>query len=164
MSTLQAVQVIATPIGNVAVGATDLGIADIDILAPGSSRSEFSHSALAQQHVERASIQLQEYFAGDLKSFDLPLDVSGTEFQIETWKQISKIGFGSAKSYGDIAVAMGKPMASRAVGAAVGANPVPLLVGCHRVLGSSQRLTGYSAGEGLKTKIWLLAHENIEHK
>jgi methylated-DNA-[protein]-cysteine S-methyltransferase len=164
MSTLQAVQVIKTPIGSVAIGATDKGISDIDILSPGNSRSEFSHSTLAQQHLNAAANQLQEYFAGKREIFELSKDISGTPFQVATWRQIASIGFGSVRSYGEIASAIGNPRASRAVGAAVGANPIPLLIGCHRVLGANQRLTGYSAGEGIKTKIWLLEHEGIGHK
>jgi methylated-DNA-[protein]-cysteine S-methyltransferase len=88
----------------------------------------------------------------------------GTEFQKSVWKQISKIPFGKLKTYKDIADAIGKPKAARAVGGAVGSNPVPLVVGCHRVLGASGEITGYSGGDGLPTKRWLLQHEGLTAK
>jgi methylated-DNA-[protein]-cysteine S-methyltransferase len=104
------------------------------------------------------------YLKGSLPIFSLPIKVSGTPFQIAVWKAIAKIPFGKSVTYGDIALSIGKPKASRAVGAAVGANPTPLLVGCHRVLGSNGSLTGYSGGKGIKTKKLLLEHEGIEYE
>lgn len=109
-----------------------------------------------------AKKQIDSYFSGDLKKFSLPVDLStGTAFQQDVWKQISKIPFGKSVSYVEIARAIGRPKAARAVGGAVGANPVPLIVGCHRVMGSSGKITGYSGGKGIPTKKWLLQHENI---
>jgi methylated-DNA-[protein]-cysteine S-methyltransferase len=90
------------------------------------------------------------------------VELNGTEFQRSVWKQIAKIPFGKTVSYADIANKIGKPLASRAVGGAVGSNPVPLIVGCHRVMGASGRITGYSGGEGIPTKRWLLELEQIE--
>lgn len=114
--------------------------------------------------MREAKKQLTAYFAGKLTRFDLPLDLQGTEFQKAVWKQISKVGFGKTVSYADIAAKLGKPLASRAVGGAVGSNPIPLIVGCHRVLGASGRITGYSGGDGLPTKRWLLTLEDIAIK
>jgi methylated-DNA-[protein]-cysteine S-methyltransferase len=114
--------------------------------------------------LEQAAKQIDLYLKGSLPKFSLPLKVSGTPFQLAVWKTIAKVPFGKTISYGEIAAAIGKPQASRAVGAAVGANPTPLLVGCHRVLGSSGSITGYSGGQGVKTKKLLLDHENIEFK
>jgi methylated-DNA-[protein]-cysteine S-methyltransferase len=114
--------------------------------------------------LEQAAKQIDLYLKGSLPKFSLPLKVSGTPFQLAVWKTIAKVPFGKTISYGEIADAIGKPQASRAVGAAVGANPTPLLVGCHRVLGSSGSITGYSGGQGIKTKKFLLDHENIEFK
>jgi methylated-DNA-[protein]-cysteine S-methyltransferase len=111
-----------------------------------------------------AAKQIDLYLKGSLPKFSLPLKVSGTPFQLAVWKTISKVPFGKTISYGEIATAIGKPQAARAVGAAVGANPTPLLVGCHRVLGSSGFITGYSGGQGIKTKKLLLDHESIEFK
>lgn len=109
-----------------------------------------------------AKKQFEDYFAGRLARFSIPLEVSGTEFQKAVWKEIAKLSAGKTLSYGEIAARIGKPLASRAVGAAVGANPTPLVVGCHRILGSRGRITGFTGGEGIKTKAWLLAHESIE--
>ncbi len=114
--------------------------------------------------LEQAAKQIDLYLKGSLPKFSLPLKVSGTPFQLAVWKAIAKVPFGKTVSYGEIAKAIGKPQASRAVGAAVGANPTPLLVGCHRVLGSNGSLTGYSGGQGIKTKKLLLDHEGIEHE
>ena len=113
--------------------------------------------------LEQAAKQIDLYLKGSLPKFSLPLKVSGTPFQLAVWKTIAKVPFGKTISYGEIAAAIGKPQASRAVGAAVGANPTPLLVGCHRVLGSNGSLTGYSGGQGIKTKKLLLDHEGIEY-
>ena len=109
-----------------------------------------------------AKKQLQAYFVGKLTKFDLPVDLRGTEFQKAVWKQIAKTGFGKTITYAEIAEKIGNPLASRAVGGAVGSNPVPLIVGCHRVLGANGRITGYSGGDGIPTKRWLLDHEDIE--
>jgi methylated-DNA-[protein]-cysteine S-methyltransferase len=111
-----------------------------------------------------AAKQIDLYLKGSLPKFSLPLKVSGTPFQLAVWRAIAKVPFGKTISYGEIATAIGKPQAARAVGAAVGANPTPLLVGCHRVLGSSGSITGYSGGQGIKTKKLLLDHESIEFK
>lgn len=164
MTSLQAVRIIQSPIGEVAIGATDKGVSDIEILLPGKLRSEFVHSPNAQTHVLRAGNQLMEYFSGSRADFDLELDLVGTAFQKSVWFQIAEIKFGQDASYGDIAASLGKPNAARAVGGAVGANPVPLVIGCHRVLGSGRSLTGYSGGQGLQTKLWLLQHEQIEYR
>ena len=99
--------------------------------------------------------QLEEYFAGDRKEFTVPLAPSGTPFQLAVWTQLTKIPYGSTVSYGDIARALGKrPVASRAVGLANGANPISIIVPCHRVIGSDGSLTGY--GGGLDRKELLL--------
>lgn len=109
-----------------------------------------------------AAKQLEEYFAGKRSSFELATATKGTKFQESVWREIARLPFGYATSYGQIAKRIGNQKASRAVGAAVGANPLPLVVGCHRVLGSGGKITGYTGGKGLKTKAWLLNHEGIE--
>ena len=118
----------------------------------------------ASKVLDQAGEQLKLYLEDSLTKFTLPLKVSGTPFQLAVWRAISKVPFGKTISYGQIAAQIGKPLAARAVGAAVGANPTPLLVGCHRVLGSNASLTGYSGGQGLPTKKLLLQHENIEYR
>ena len=104
--------------------------------------------------------QLQEYFAGKRKEFDLPLHLSGTEFQVQVLEELLRIPYGETTSYGDIAQRIGRPKAMRAVGAANGRNPIPIIIPCHRVIGSSGHLTGF--GGGLDTKEALLRLE-AEH-
>ena len=106
--------------------------------------------------------QLTEYFNGDRKTFDLPLDQQGTDFQKSVWNCLTQIPFGQTLSYGDIANILNNPKAVRAVGGANGRNPISLIVPCHRVIGSSGTLTGYAGG--IERKLWLLKHEGIEIK
>ena len=105
-----------------------------------------------------AASALDAYFAGRLDAVDdLPLELHGTAFQQRVWQQLRRVPAGTTASYQDIARAISAPSAVRAVGAANGANPVPIIVPCHRIIGSNGSLTGY--GGGLERKRWLLAHE-----
>ncbi|TDB76309.1 methylated-DNA--[protein]-cysteine S-methyltransferase [Actinomadura sp. KC216] len=104
-----------------------------------------------------AAEQLSAYFAGDLTEFDLPLNLQGTEFQKRVWTVLQEIPYGETTTYGQLAVELGKPSASRAVGLANGRNPVSVIVPCHRVVGSTGDLTGY--GGGLDRKRYLLDFE-----
>jgi len=113
--------------------------------------------------LDAAVEQLAEYFAGTRKNFDVPVRLTGTPFQESVWELLSDIPFGEVTSYGAVGISTGRPTAGRAVGGAVGANPVPIIVPCHRILASNNRITGYSAGEGIPTKAWLLEHEGIPH-
>ena len=101
--------------------------------------------------------QLQQYFAGERQTFDLQLSPVGTEFQQKTWAMLAQIPFGKTWSYGELAGNIAAPKAVRAVGAANGRNPLPIILPCHRVIGSNGSLTGF--GGGLATKKWLLDHE-----
>lgn len=152
-----------SPIGRLEVTALGGSIVGLDIERNGSlphdSSPEKSSSVLAQ-----AAKQLAEYFAGKRRSFDLPVSLSGTEFQRSVWNTLTGIPFGAVRSYGDVGMSTGRATAGRAVGGAVGANPVPIIVPCHRVLASDGRITGYSGGNGIETKAWLLDHEGIPHK
>jgi methylated-DNA-[protein]-cysteine S-methyltransferase len=112
--------------------------------------------------LDLAAVQLTEYFAGERHSFDLPVTLPGTPFQQAIWQGIAKLQWGEFASYGELGLATGRPTAGRAVGGAVGANPIPIIVPCHRVLASNGRITGYSGGNGIPTKVWLLEHEGIE--
>ncbi len=103
--------------------------------------------------------QLEEYLAGDRRSFDLDLVLEGTPFQLSVWQAIAEIPYGTTASYADIARRIGRPRATRAVGGACGLNPVSIMVPCHRVVGSRGALTGY--GGGLARKRWLLRHEGV---
>ena len=101
--------------------------------------------------------QLDEYFAGDRREFDLPLHPSGTPFQQRVWRALCEIPYGETTSYSETAATIGAPTAIRAVGHANGQNPIPIIVPCHRVVGANGSLTGY--GGGLDAKRWLLGHE-----
>lgn len=114
--------------------------------------------------LDRAAAQLDEYFAGRRRDFDVPVSLAGTAFQLAVWEQLVDLEWGEVVSYGDLGRGTGRATAGRAVGGAVGANPVPIIVPCHRVLGSDGMITGYSGGEGIPTKSWLLAHEGIAHR
>ncbi len=146
-----------SPIGAITIESANEKITRLTI---GETKPHFGSSKILSE----AKRQLNAYFAGKLTAFDLPVQLKGTEFQKAVWKQIAKVGFGKTTSYAKIAEKLGKPLASRAVGGAVGANPVPLIVGCHRVLGASGNITGYSGGEGLPTKRLLLQLESIDYK
>jgi methylated-DNA-[protein]-cysteine S-methyltransferase len=100
-----------------------------------------------------AARQLRVYFAGQLREFSLPLDMPGTEFQKRVWGQVAAIPYGETLSYLQIATAIGSPRAVRAVGAANGANPVPIVVPCHRVIGAKGSLVGYGGGLALKQRL-----------
>lgn len=147
-----------SPVGRISLFANGEKIVGITMAGP-----KIAPSGKARVLTD-AEKQLKAYFAGKSKLLDFAVELHGTDFQKAVWKQIAKIGFGKTKSYADIARAIGKPLASRAVGGAVGSNPVPLVIGCHRVLGASGRITGYSGGKGIPTKQWLLKLEGIEAK
>jgi methylated-DNA-[protein]-cysteine S-methyltransferase len=101
---------------------------------------------------------LKAYFRGELKEFDLPLEMQGTEFQLRVWNELRAIPYGETISYAQLAGRIGNPKAVRAVGLANGSNPIPIIVPCHRVIGSDGSLTGF--GGGLATKKKLLELEN----
>ena len=147
---------IATPIGDLTVVASALGIRAVRWgREPGHGGSTLDQAAL--DHLNRAIEQLEEYFRGERSEFDIRLDLEGTEFQRGVWEQLAAIPFGETRSYGAVARAVGRPAAARAVGAATGRNPAPIIVPCHRVVGASGALTGFAGG--LDTKRALLAHE-----
>ena len=152
-----------------AVASIDTPIGPITLISQGEKivRVELGKKARAEgssKVLTEAKNQLAAYFSGKLERFTVPIEAVGTEFQKSVWKEIAKIGFGRQLSYGEIAAKIGNPAASRAVGAAVGSNPTPLLVGCHRVLGSTGKITGFTGAKGIKTKAWLLDHEQIEFR
>jgi methylated-DNA-[protein]-cysteine S-methyltransferase len=107
--------------------------------------------------LRRACEQLQDYFAGRLTHFDLPLAPRGTAFQRQVWEGLNSVPFGETVSYGQLAERLGQARSARAVGAALGRNPIAIIVPCHRVVGSNGSLTGYAGGLDLKR--WLLDHE-----
>ena len=107
--------------------------------------------------MEQSEQQFRAYFQGQLQHFDLPLAPKGSTFQHTVWQHLRDVPYGRTKSYGDIAKALGKPSAARAVGAAIGRNPLAIVVPCHRIIGADGALTGFASG--LDRKRWLLALE-----
>jgi methylated-DNA-[protein]-cysteine S-methyltransferase len=150
---------ITTPLGPMVLAANAAGLqgawfvgqAHFDGVAPGWTEQP-QHPLLQQ-----AAAQLAEWYAGRRRTFELPLAPLGTPFQQAVWRQISQIGFGASRAYGELACALDRPGAARAVGAATGRNPLSIIVPCHRLLGRSGALTGYAGG--LARKRALLAFE-----
>jgi len=149
---------IAAPIGKIIVMADDEAVTHIEFSA------KYHPPGMPQLNavLTRAQKQLVEYFTGKREEFDLPLKLEGTAFQRKVWKALARIPFGQTRTYGQIAKTVKSPAASRAVGAACGRNPLPIVVPCHRVVGSSGSLTGF--GGGLAMKEWLLKHEGATLK
>lgn len=139
------------------IAHTDNGLAFIDnlILAPEKLKEWFpSHRFILDLESNAKYIQaLQNYVAGTKKNFDFELDMMGTVFQKEVWQALQTIPYGETRTYQDIANLIGRPKAVRAVGGAVGRNPVSLVVPCHRVIGSNGKLTGFRGGLDLKKKL-----------
>lgn len=151
-STMISAQIVQTPIGPLLVTANERKITSIEF--DGEQPMNSSSSELTQ----KCARQLQEYFDGNRKTFDLPLSQDGTEFQHQVWQQLTQIPFGITHSYSQIAQSIGRDKAVRAVGAANGRNKLPIVVPCHRVIGSDGSLTGFAGG--MERKRWLLEHEN----
>ena len=150
----------ATPVGVLTLVASDRGLHAV--LWPKVSPQRAGISPRPQRNPDHPILrktvqQLTEYFAGSRTSFDLPLDLEGTRFQLAAWRSLADIPFGATTTYGRQAAALGIPTAARAVGAANGANPVCIVLPCHRVIGANGSLTGF--GGGLPVKQWLLDHE-----
>lgn len=155
-----------SPIGRLRLVATDQGLSHLlfDQLAGDDTDSDGDPAEADNHPVLAAAIaQLEEYFAGQRQEFDIPLDLTGTEFQRAAWSALASVPFGETRSYRQQAEAIGRPRAVRAIGAANGRNPVPIVLPCHRIVGSDGSLTGY--GGGLPIKEFLLNHEQEQlHK
>ncbi|GAB4373703.1 MAG: methylated-DNA--[protein]-cysteine S-methyltransferase [Acidobacteriota bacterium] len=144
-----------TPIGWLAIHAGEDGLTRVEFAegpVPESGRGR------ARQIAGQAARELREYFEGTRRAFDTPLAPSGTAFQRAVWGRVRAIPWGATVTYGEIARALGDERKVRAVGAANGANPLPIFIPCHRVVGADGSLTGYAGG--LERKAWLLAHES----
>jgi methylated-DNA-[protein]-cysteine S-methyltransferase len=142
-----------SPIGTIKIEYSEKGISwlvFIDEVESGEQSADFRDSPF--------TTQLDEYFNRNRKTFDLPTDLQGTDFQKKVWNELLKIPFGKTLSYKELALKLGDIKAIRAVAAANGANPVSIIVPCHRVIGSNGSLTGYAGG--LWRKQWLLEHES----
>lgn len=143
-----------TPVGKLCIGEED------------DSITRVTWSKVPQEYIQEETelilnckIQLEEYFAGNRKQFDLPLAPKGTEFQKRVWKALTDIPYGETRTYGEIAAAVGSPKAARAVGMANNKNPIGIIVPCHRVVGADGKLVGYAGG--MEKKEWLL---NLEQE
>ena len=154
---LRAIQTIATPIGDLTVVASARGVREVRWGREDADATAAAAEAAATAHLERAIAQIGEYFRGERRTFEAALDLDGSEFQRLVWGELARIPFAETRSYGAVAAAIGRPAAARAVGAATGRNPAPVLVPCHRVVGAGGALTGFAGG--LAAKRALLAHE-----
>jgi methylated-DNA-[protein]-cysteine S-methyltransferase len=139
------------------IAGDDAGICVVGFPRGSRARSPEPEWHRDDHFFKEAFAQLDAYFSGDLVTFELPLQLVGTAFQQAVWQALISIPFGETRSYGALAASIGRPSASRAVGAANGANPIAIVVPCHRVIGSDRSLTGF--GGGLETKRFLLNHE-----
>jgi O-6-methylguanine DNA methyltransferase len=119
---------------------------------PDATVVEVAHSK-DDSRVRMLDEELTGYFEGDVHTFSFPLDLRGTPFQVAVWHEVCNVGYGQVRSYREIAQAVGKPAAVRAVGAANGANPVPIIVPCHRIIGSDGKLVGYGGGLNMKRRL-----------
>lgn len=150
-----------SPIGPLTLVASDAGLVAVLWPEEPEGRVTFGATIVEQDDhpiLTAAADQLDEYFAGDRRDFDLPLDMRGTEFQVEAWQALTTIPFGETASYSQQAARIGRPKAVRAIGAANGRNPLSIVVPCHRVVGANGSLTGFAGG--LDAKRFLLDHES----
>ena len=150
-----------SPIGRIEIASDGNAVTSLSIERAGTLPYD-DLPERSNKILDLAAQQLREYFAGTRHTFEVPVAYHGTPFQEAIWKQLEDIEFGEVRSYGELGIASGRATAGRAVGGAVGANPIPIIVPCHRVLASNHRITGYSGGNGIPTKVWLLEHEGIE--
>ncbi len=157
-SGLRRVEFLSHAIARANVVATDGATAVL--LGEGARSPEALSGPEREYRVTPSRVRSKEYFDGSRHDFDLPLDIdTGSAFQRRVWQAIAQIPYGATASYAEVAMAAGSPGAFRAAGSACGNNPVALVVPCHRVLASGNRLGGY--GGGLETKVWLLRHEGL---
>jgi O-6-methylguanine DNA methyltransferase len=155
---------VETPLGSLRLAVTEAGVARIAL--PRSSGAGFAgwlRSAFPDAErvpwlplLDKVQLELREYFAGKRREFGLPLDLRGTEFQRAIWRAIADIPYGDTRTYSEIARRAGRPAAVRAAGGATGANPVPILVPCHRVIAAQGKLGGFSGGLDAKRRLLAL--------
>ncbi len=148
-------QILPTPCGPLRLAIDSIGLARVDFMDEGmTTPDDWEQDGVALAPYVQ---QFVEWFAGSRQQFDLPLSLHGTEFQRAAWLALAEIPYGQTCSYGEQAAKLGRPRAVRAIGAANGRNPLPIILPCHRVIGRDGSLTGYAGG--LDRKRWLLAHE-----
>jgi len=151
-----------SPIGYLKILVNDLDeIIEINILTS-EEINQNSNIKSGSKEIKRCITQLDEYFSGNRKNFDLKISLAesnGTDFQKRAWQMISEIPYGSTISYQEQAERVGNIKAVRAIGGANGKNPIPIVIPCHRVIGKNGKLVGFSGGDGISTKQWLLDFE-----
>ncbi|MFT7475694.1 MAG: methylated-DNA-[protein]-cysteine S-methyltransferase, partial [Verrucomicrobiales bacterium] len=151
---------IESPVGELMLVGSNAGLRAVLWPSERDGRVVFAEDVEEGDHpiLDAAATQLREYISGGREDFDVPLDLVGTDFQKDVWARLAQIPYGQTSSYGELADELNKPGAARAVGAATGRNPVSIIIPCHRLVGSSGKLTGFAGG--LDTKRWLLDHES----
>jgi methylated-DNA-[protein]-cysteine S-methyltransferase len=153
--------VIESPLGPLLLVADEAGLRRIEFSNAGRAASPDPACPEDAKPFRETIRQLRAYFARELESFDLPLAPQGTLFQQEVWRRLRGIPYGETISYGELARRIGNPKASRAVGLANGANPIPIVIPCHRVIGSNGKLTGYGGGLPIKEKLLALERRQL---
>jgi methylated-DNA-[protein]-cysteine S-methyltransferase len=151
-----------SPIGELILLGDGTSVSELLINGDGKFDRRKQSRVQDQSAFADAIDQLDEYFAGERDEFDLALEPEGTEFQRAVWSALEQIPYGETRSYGEIAAAVGRPKAARAVGMANNRNPIAVVVPCHRVIGAGGALVGYAGG--LERKTWLLDHERAARK
>lgn len=150
-----------SPVGPLLLVSDDAGLRQINFV---NGRHEVRPDPAWKENrsaFKTVTSQLRAYFAGELEDFDLPLAPNGTPFQLKVWKRLCDIRYGETMSYGELAKKIGNPNASRAVGLANGSNPIPIIIPCHRVIGSDGKLTGYGGGLPIKEKLLALEQKQL---
>jgi len=162
-SSPRAGKVIDSPVGSLFLTATDDGLTHVTFAeSSGDGPRGVPGTGEATRVLRETERQLGQYFAGRRRKFDLPLAPAGTEFQLATWTELTRIPYGETISYGELARRIGRPRAVRAVGAANGANPISVIVPCHRVIGADGTLVGYGGGLAIKRHLLSLEGHAID--
>lgn len=151
-----------TPIGEILLAGDGDALCMVEFPEDGARCEPAAGWTHAEEPLAEARDQLTAYFAGERSDFDLELRPAGTEFQLQVFDELQKIPYGTTTSYGDIAQRIGRPKAVRAVGAANGRNPIPIVIPCHRVIGSNGGLTGFAGGLSIKKALLRLELENSQ--
>lgn len=153
-------EIVPSPLGPLSLVATDVALVGVYFAERDPPPSSDAGAGARPAVLDHAARELAEYFEGARQGFSIPLEPRGTPFQRAVWQALAAIPFGVTWSYADLARAIGRPSAVRAVGAANGRNPLPVVIPCHRVIGADGKLVGF--GGGLDRKRWLLAHEGAD--
>ena len=152
---------VKSPVGSLLLTGDESGLHSVTFGGERAARPPRPDWREDPEPLAEAMRQLEAYFAGELRRFDLALNPTGTPFQLQVWRELEKIPYGGMISYGELARRIGKPDAPRAVGLANGANPIPIIIPCHRVVGSTGKLTGYGGGLEIKEKLLALEQRQL---